>query len=80
MLTLGQAGLRQLANPLLRPGRCRKQRHVSQGKAEAAIRALKRRGLDRANEGVLEAYRCPRCLAWHVGHHSRHTATVPRAA
>ena len=46
MLTLGQAGLQKLANPpLFDTTRCgRKRRHASQGKAEAAIRALIRRG------------------------------------
>ena len=53
MLTLGQAGLQKLANPLLRHDRCgRKRRHASQGKAEAAIRALIRRELDRAQRRV----------------------------
>ena len=52
MLTLGQAGLQKLANPFFRHDRCgRKRRHASQGKAEAAIRALIRRELDRPSEG-----------------------------
>ena len=34
MLTLGQAGLQKLANPLLRHDRCgRKRRHASQGQS-----------------------------------------------
>ena len=78
MLTLGQAGLQKLANPLFfRPDRCgRKRRHASKGKAEAAIRALIRRELDRPSEGLLAAYHCPRCLSWHVGHRA---ATRPVA-
>ena len=82
MLTLGQAGLQKLANPLpFRHDRCgRKRRHVSQGKAEAAIRALIRRELDRPSEGWLAAYRCPRCLSWHIGHRPRHTTTVALAS
>ena len=82
MLTLGQAGLQKLANPpLFDTTRCgRKRRHASQGKAEAAIRALIRRDLDRPSEGRLAAYRCPRCLSWHVGHRPRHTTTVDLAS
>ena len=64
MQTLGQTGVN--------PDRCgRKRRHASQGKAEAAIRSLIRRGLDRPGEGQLVSYRCPRCLSWHVGHSQR---------
>ena len=73
MQTLGQAGVS--------PDRCgRKRRHASRGKAEAAIRSLVRRGLDRPGEGQLESYRCPRCLSWHVGHSQRDPPDSPAAS
>jgi hypothetical protein len=45
-----------------------KIRHPSKGKADAAIRSLKKRddiGVDVDN---LNSYWCVRCRHWHVGH------------
>lgn len=61
--------LRRMANDIRMWHRCRgKWRHKTQGIAEAACRSLRRRGIDRPEEGQLNTYRCPRCLSWHVGH------------
>jgi hypothetical protein len=57
------------------PGPSRAQRgcfgkvpYLSEGAALAAVRASRRRE-DTCEEGeALRAYRCPRCLKFHVGH------------
>lgn len=42
-----------------------KQRHVSFGRAEAALRSLMRRGMDVSR---MHTYVCPWCRHIHVGH------------
>jgi hypothetical protein len=48
---------------------CDKAKHPSLGAAEAHVRSLKRRDLDRPEEGLLRPYWCGRCAAWHTGHY-----------
>lgn len=47
---------------------CAKTAFKSQGLAEASIRSLVKRGLDRPEHGLIRAFRCPRCRLWHTGH------------
>lgn len=55
------------ARQALSAPRCwRKQRHASQGAADAHLRALKRAENVRDTE-LLNAYPCQDCGAWHVG-------------
>jgi hypothetical protein len=69
MLRLADAGLRPIAARLNAARLCkRKYRHSTRGAAEAALRSLIGRELHRPELGTLNVYRCPRCLAWHVGH------------
>jgi hypothetical protein len=69
--SLADTGLRQFSDRWMWV-RCKgKIRHATQGVAEAACRSLMRRGMDRAEEGRLNVYWCPRCLRWHVGHTRR---------
>jgi hypothetical protein len=69
MVKLADAGLRPIARRLRLLQFCHgKRRHLSQGAAQAAIRSLVRRALQCPDRGELNTYRCPRCLAWHVGH------------
>jgi hypothetical protein len=71
-MRLADAGLRQIAKQMRTWDRCNgKIRHASQGIAEAACRSMRRREIDWPEEGVLNTYRCPRCLCWHVGHTRR---------
>lgn len=44
-----------------------KEQHASQKKAEAQMRSLLKRGLEK-DETKLHAYECPDCGSWHVGH------------
>ena len=68
-MRLAEAGLRRITNEMRKWDRCNgKRRHKTQGIAEAACRALRRRRMDCPEEGQLNTYRCPRCLDWHVGH------------
>jgi hypothetical protein len=47
---------------------CRgKVRHASHGKAEAHVRALRRKE-DEHSPDALGAYYCVKCRSWHVGH------------
>lgn len=56
--------LRQLAR------RCwPKEQCESQGAAEAQMRSLLRRGLEK-NADTVHVYHCPHCRMWHVGHSS----------
>lgn len=55
-------GLRRLAR------KCwPKEQHRTQGAAEAAMRSLLKRGLEKDAE-KLHAYLCPFCKFWHTGH------------
>lgn len=59
------------ANPVLaalaRP--CwRKTKHRSQGKASAALRAMRRRPEALRDDEHLVVYQCRHCQWWHVGH------------
>jgi hypothetical protein len=56
--------------PRPRVGPCGKQTHASRGKAEAALRSLRRRDLTRPWDGQLHVYECRRCRGWHTGHHT----------
>lgn len=47
---------------------CAKTAFKTQGLAEASIRSLVKRGLDRPEHGLIRAFRCPRCRLWHTGH------------
>lgn len=42
--------------------------YVDRGAAEKAIDQLFERGLARIGEGILRAYWCQDCRAWHIGH------------
>lgn len=42
-----------------------KVRHVDRAAAEAAIYSLNRK---KGWQGPMNAYRCARCGAWHIGH------------
>jgi hypothetical protein len=54
--------LRQLAR------RCfPKEQHATRGAAEAQMRSLLKRDLEKDRERV-HAYECPHCASWHVGH------------
>lgn len=44
-----------------------KEQHESQGKAEAHLRGLVRRGLEK-DAARINSYKCRHCGAWHVGH------------
>ena len=69
MLRLADAGLRRISVQLNATRFCkRKLRHPTRGAAEAAMRSLIRRGMHCPEVGTLNVYKCPRCLAWHVGH------------
>jgi hypothetical protein len=69
MLRLGDAGLRRIASRMRAQRTCKgKQRHVSKGEAEAAMRSLIHRALHYPDAGPLNVYHCPRCFGWHVGH------------
>ena len=69
MVRLADVGLRQIRARLRAAQFCkRKLRHRTRGAAEAAMRSLVRRDLDRPEIGALNVYKCPRCLSWHVGH------------
>jgi hypothetical protein len=73
MVRLADAGLRPIAARMKVVRLCRhKFRHPTRGAAEAAMRSLVRRERHCPEAGTLNVYRCPRCLAWHVGH--RHDA------
>jgi hypothetical protein len=45
-----------------------KFRHASRPAGEAAIRSLKKRGLDLPEKGELRAYACRHCDGFHTGH------------
>jgi hypothetical protein len=81
LITLGEYGLRRLF--WREPSVCKrtgKHRHKSKGSAEAALRSLVKRGLDRPEEGELHVYECS-CRRWHVGHLTgtdRAAASPPR--
>lgn len=45
----------------------RKQRLESRGAAEAQMRSLLKRGLEK-DAATIRAYACPHCGFWHVGH------------
>lgn len=47
----------------------RKAQHDSQGAADAHLRSLQKRGKLK-NEQTANAYLCPHCGTWHVGHSS----------
>jgi hypothetical protein len=48
--------------------RCvKKERHTSEGAAQAALRSLLRRGLA-TDPARIHVYRCPHCDGWHTGH------------
>lgn len=47
---------------------CRKVGHKSQGKAEAHLRAMRRRAETCVDPDALATYRCGRCGLWHTGH------------
>ena len=47
----------------------RKERHATEGAAEAAQRSLERRDLAKDLE-TINVYHCAYCGAWHVGHSS----------
>ncbi len=50
--------------------RCwRKEKHDSQGAAEAHLRSLEKRDMV-TNAETVNTYQCPYCGAWHVGHSS----------
>ncbi len=53
---------------LTAPTACLKVSHKSVGSAMAHVRALRRLDAERKNLADLNAYKCPRCLHWHVGH------------
>jgi hypothetical protein len=44
-----------------------KEQCATQGAAEAQMRSIVRRGLEK-NIETIHVYRCPDCGAWHVGH------------
>lgn len=44
-----------------------KEQHETQGAAEAQVRSLTRRSLEK-DAGRIHAYKCPHCPGWHVGH------------
>jgi hypothetical protein len=44
-----------------------KEQHRSQGAAEAQVRSLVKRGLEKDLQAI-HAYRCPHCDFFHVGH------------
>lgn len=59
------------ANPVLRAraNPCwRKEKHKSQGKAEAALRSMRRRPENLRDGDRLNVYECRHCGWWHVGH------------
>jgi rubrerythrin len=58
-------------NPVLRSmtRRCwPKEQHASMGKAEAHLRAMKRRDERLRDSDTLRAYRCRHCGYYHTGH------------
>jgi hypothetical protein len=55
--------LRALSNPCWR-----KEKHQSQGKAEAALRSMRRQSEWLRDGDRLNVYQCVHCRQWHVGH------------
>lgn len=47
----------------------RKEKHPNRGRAEAAMRSLLRQDKARDTD-TINAYQCPYCREWHVGHSS----------
>lgn len=43
-----------------------KEQHASRGAAEAQIRSITNRDLEKSN--IIHPYVCPFCKMWHVGH------------
>lgn len=48
--------------------KCRKVKHETRGAAKVQMSRLRRRGQDEVLGKRLNAYRCPKCGYWHVGH------------
>lgn len=50
-----------------------KEQHISREAAEAQVRSLVNRDLQKDNS--LHPYRCPDCSQWHVGHRGEGATT-----
>lgn len=59
---LQDSALRKLARPCWP-----KEQHNTRGGAEAQLRSIIKRGLERDIRRI-HVYRCPECSSWHVGH------------
>lgn len=44
-----------------------KEQHATRGAAEAQMRSILKRGLEKDSKRI-HVYKCPDCHAWHVGH------------
>ncbi len=62
----------QLRGEIIRRAKARrrcwpKEQHKTQGAAEAQLRSITRRGLEKDLDRI-HTYYCPTCHTWHVGH------------